>query len=124
MDKKKLVLIIVGTLLAMALVATALVLWLLPKGNGAGEDPTQTTSGAVIDDQNGEEGNENQDATQGGTQEPTVGVEVEIPDETTGNSGNSGNSGSTGNSGNSGSSGDSDNGNNQEIDFDDLLGAG
>lgn len=121
MEKKKLAFIIIGTLLAMALVAAALVLWLVPADNGdKGGDPTQTTGGAVIDGQNGEEGNE----TQNDPQEPTVGVEVEIPGETTGNGGNTGNTGNTGSTGNQG--GNSDNtgnqGGNQEIDFDDLLG--
>lgn len=123
MDKKKLIFVIIGTLLAMALVVAALLLWLLPADNGnKGEDGTQATNGAVIDDQNGEEGGETQSATQGNSQEPTVGVEVEVPGETTGNTGNQGgNSGNTGSQGgNSGNTGNQ--GGNNEIDFDDLLG--
>ena len=126
MEKKKLALIIIGTLLAMALVVLALVLWLVPAdNNNATDDPTQTTGSAMNDDKTGEEGDE----TKGDSQEPTVGVEVEIPDETTGNGGNSGtgtgNNG--GNSGNTGGNNNTENGGNsrnQEIDFDDLLGNG
>lgn len=121
MNKKK-VLIIVGTLLAMALVAAILVLWLVP-GNKT-DAPKQTGSSAVTDEQPGDEV---PGTTQGESDEPSVGVEVdvEVPGETGGNSGNSGNSGNGGNSGNSGNSGNTGNtGNNNEIDFDDLLGNG
>jgi hypothetical protein len=134
MDKKKLAFVIIGTLLAMALVVAALVLWLVPGGNGNQNDATQPSGSAVTDNQNGEEGGNNQDPTQNDAQEPTVGVEVEIPGENTGN-GNSGNTG-TGNGGNGGNSGNGSIGNggngstgnggnqggNNEIDFDDLLG--
>lgn len=120
MNKKKLTLIIVGTLLAMALVASALVLWLIPGGNETAE-PNQT-NGSMIDDKNGPNAEENQESEEPtvNSNEPTVGVEVEDP----ATSGNSGNSGNTGNGGNSGNSGNSGNGGNNEIDFDDLLGAG
>ena len=117
MDKKKMTLVIVGTLLAMALVAAILVLWLVPGRNT--DAPAGTITGSVSDVQSGEQtGSETPDATENDSNEPTVGVEVEAP-----NTGDNG--GSTGNTGNGGS-GNSGNGGNQggnnEIDFDDLLG--
>jgi len=97
MNKTKLALIIIGTLLAMALVATALVLWLVPGDtNGNGSDATAPSDSQMIGDETGD----NTGDTTPDINEPTVGVDVEIPGETGGNSGNS------------------------EIDFDDLLGAG
>jgi len=114
MNKK--VLIIVGTLLAMALVAAALVLWLIPGGNNV-EEPGQTTGNSAVNGDQVPGDTQGEDSNDG----PTVGVEVEVPGNTE-NSGNTGNTGSTGNTGNTGSTGNQ--GGNNEIDFDDLLGAG
>jgi len=110
MNKKSL--IIVGTLLAMVLVAAILVLWLIPGGNTG--TPPETTTGApaetnssVVSGDQTDDTTTGVDETQGDVdvvidnREPTVGVEVEVPD----NSGNNG-------------------GNNNEIDFDDLVGNG
>lgn len=112
MNKKKLALIIVATLLSMALVAVALIVWLIPGGSGDTQTPGQT-NGAVTDNNGSEEnntGNGGGDTNQeGDVNEPTVGVDVEVPGETGGNTGNSGDSGNQGG--------------NSEIDFDDLLGA-
>ena len=119
MNNKRKILIIVGTLLAMALVAALLVLWLVP-GNNAGA-PAGNDTGVVSDSQSGETdgAEETQDTTIDG---PAIGVEVENTEDA-GNTGNSGNSGNTGNSGNSGNAGNTGNGgNNGVIDFDDLLG--
>ena len=69
MNKKKMTLIIVGTLLAMALVAAILVLWLVPGNNT--DAPAQTNSGAVTDDQTGDV---TPDTTAGNSDEPTVGA--------------------------------------------------
>ena len=117
MDKKKLALIIACTALAMALTAALLILWLVP-GNQV-DEPQQNNSGTVTEQQTGEptNGEETVDTTAGITDEPTVGVDVEIP-------GNTENGGSSGNTGNGGSSGNTGNqGGNNEIDFDDLLGS-
>ena len=120
MDKKKVTLIIVGTLLAMALVAALLVLWLVPANQT--DAPQQTNGSVITEDPTGEQNSdETQDATEGAVNEPTVGVDVEIPGTTSGESGNNSGSGSTGNGG-SGNGNTGNNGGNNEIDFDDLLG--
>ena len=118
MAKNK-ILIIIGTVLAMALVAALLVLWLVP-GNNA--PASNDTTGVVTDSQGSETDGTNETQETTVDNGPAIGVEVENSDNI-GNGANSGSSGNTGNSGNSGNTGNTgDNGNQGVIEFDDLLG--
>lgn len=122
MNKQKMAIIIISTLLAMALVAVGIVMWLLPEGgNGKADlptidttqtdgltqgDPTEDLGAAdtTLNTEAGAEATEGKETKPEKPEEPTIDIDVEVEDEPADPEGTVGSGGS-----------------NFEIDFDDLF---